>query len=103
MTTTVTRSQSGLEHKVKFSVPAGETFVFNLSWSPCVVTGSPGTSGSVLVEATWSSHEDVSTGNALWYSWDAGTVASKNSQILEVATAVRFTATTATGTFEVSQ
>ena len=89
-------------NNAKITVPAGATSDPVYASGGRVVTAIPGAGGTMLVEATWSSKADVNARTATWFSWDAGTVSAKANQILQHATAVRFTATTAAGVGEVA-
>lgn len=101
MATTYTKDGSG--QRVKASIPAGETSDAILLGSKASATAVPGTGGSMYAEATWSLPDDVNAGTATWHTWDAGTVFEKTTQIVETATAVRFTAIGATGVGEVTR
>lgn len=104
MTATVTTSADG--RKVKVQVPAGQTSPAVMVSPDCVIAAFPGNGGSMYVEASWSSEADVNAGTANWAAWDqgtSGTVTAAAEQALYHATAVRFTATTATGVGEVSR
>ena len=84
------------------SVSAGETSPPVGVCGDAIVTVSPGSGGTMLAQATWSTPSDVNAGTAVWFDWDAGTVSAKAIQTLSKATAVRFVAATATGTGEVA-
>ena len=99
MTTTITFPDA--KH-VKASVGAGETSSPIYVSPQCVVVAKPGSGGTMLVEATWSSTADVDGGTANWFAWDAGAVSAIANQLLLNARAVRFTATTQIGTAEVA-
>jgi hypothetical protein len=68
-----------------------------------VVAATPSGGGSMLVEATWSLESDVTGGTANWFAWNAGSVSSPTNAQLLKPTAVRFTATTATGVGEIAR
>jgi hypothetical protein len=101
MPTTIVQTADA--RRIKATVPAGEVSPPLYVRPECVVTGIPGASGTVLVEATWSSQADVAAGTATWFPWDAGVASTKDVQLLEFATAVRFTAATAAAVCEVGQ
>lgn len=86
----------------KVELTAGSTSTPILTPGACVVTCVPGSGGTMLAEATWSSQDEVLAGTANWFEWDSGTVSSATNQLLQHATAVRFTATTAAGIGEVA-
>lgn len=89
--------------KIKVSLTAGSVSSALYVRDSCVVTCSPGPGGTMLAEATWSNQTDVIAGTATWFDWDAGVVGAKANQLLTHATAVRFTATAASGVGEVAQ
>lgn len=99
-TTSEARGSGGLRESV--TVTAGTSTIISSSGGPCVVTASPGSGGSMLVEASWSSLASVQAGTATWFPWDHGTIKAKDSQWLDKATAIRFTATTQDGVGEVA-
>lgn len=90
-------------NNAKITVPAGATSDPVYASGERVVTAVPGNGGTMLVEATWSLAADVAAGSANWFPWDAGTVSVKTNQMLQHATAVRFTAATAAGVGEVAR
>ena len=98
---TITTSADG--RKIKAVVAAGETTGAIYVNPSCTIVGTPGSGGTLLAQATWSSEVDVAAGIANWQNWDAGASATAVSQKLPDATAVRFTATVATGVGEVSR
>ena len=100
MATTITREAG--DKKIKAAVGAGETSSAIYVTGQCVVAAVPGSGGTMLVEASWSIAADVASSTATWFPWDAGTVSAKTNQLLQFATAVRFTATTAAGIGEVA-
>lgn len=105
MTETVTQASratmpAGGVTKVELSAGSVSSHVFTPP--RCVVACVPGSGGTMLAEATWSGQAAVLAGTANWHEWDAGTVSAAANQVLEHATAVRFTATTATGVGEVA-
>lgn len=103
---TITRVEPKLEESrlsVKVSLASGETSVPIRVPMECVVSATPGSGGTMLVQATFSSEADIGAGTATWHDWDAGTVSAKTNQMLVYAQAVRFTATTAAGVGEVSR
>lgn len=64
---------------------------------PCTVAAIPGGGGSLLVE-----YQIVPSGS--WTSWPAGTVTAKTIYVLSGPVhALRFTATTVSGTVEITQ
>lgn len=64
---------------------------------PCTVAAIPGGGGSLLVE-----YQVVPSGS--WTAWPASTVTTKTTYVLNGPIyALRFTATTATGTVEITQ
>ena len=97
---TITTSLDG--RRIKVSVSAEVSAPIYVSRS-IVVTAVPGSGGTMLVEASFSSVADVSAGTANWFPWDAGTVSVASVQALTGATAIRFTAATVAGVGEVSQ
>lgn len=67
------------------------------------VTAIPGVGGTMLVQFSTSPEKDVDAGTATWQNWPSGTVAATTSDVLlGRVTAVRATATTANGVFEVA-
>ena len=101
MPTTITPESGG--RKITLLIPAGETSPPMYVKSRCVITVKPGSGGTMSVEASWSAESMVTGGTATWFAWDAGTISANTLQLLELATAVRFTATAAAGTGEISQ
>lgn len=70
--------------------------------APLTVTAVPGAGGTLLVEHSTSSRSEVGAGTATWIAWSHGAVASAISDtLLSPVTALRFTATTAAGVYEV--
>lgn len=86
----------------KVALEAGDTSSPIYTPDSCVITCTPGGGGTMLAEATWSLPAEVAASTARWFSWDGGTVSSPTNQLLQHATAVRFTATTVAGIAEVS-
>lgn len=86
----------------KVALTAGTVSSYIFTPPRCVIACTPGAGGTMLAEATWSPQADVVAGTANWHDWDVGTVSSADNQILEHATAVRFTATTQAGVGEVA-
>lgn len=86
----------------KVELTAGSTSSPIYTKSSAVITCTPGSGGTMLAEATWSLPAEVEAGTARWFEWDAGTVSTSTNQLLQHATAVRFTATTAAGVAEVT-
>jgi hypothetical protein len=86
----------------KIALTAGSTSSPVYTPDSCVISCTPGGGGTMLAEATWSLPAEVEAGTARWFSWDAGTVSAAANQLLQHATAVRFTATTTDGVGEVA-
>lgn len=69
---------------------------------PMTVAAIPGASGTLLVEFSCTPAAAAKTTAANWTSWPLGTVSStKIDTVLSPITALRFTATTSNGTYEV--
>lgn len=70
---------------------------------PLTVTATPSGGGTILVEYTNTPKGAGSPGTATWLPWPDGAVAASTSNTLVAPVAgLRFTATTATATVEVS-
>jgi hypothetical protein len=70
---------------------------------PLSVVVKPGASGSLLVEYSLTPNAAGLTTSATWISWPSGTVSATTSDYLKSpVSALRFTATTSTGTYEVA-
>lgn len=88
----------------RISIPAGESSPpIYISVAEAVVVVCPGGGGSMLAQASWSMVRELQAGVGEWADWDPGTVTTKTTQSLFNATAVRFTATAATGIAEIRQ
>lgn len=69
---------------------------------PMTVSAIPGGGGTLLVEFSCTPSAAALTTSATWASWPAGAVSSAETDtVLSPITALRFTATTANGTYEV--
>jgi len=91
---------------IKTTVPAGTTsapiYVDSLN-NGAVVACTPGSGGTMSVQASFSPRTDIAAGIANWFTWDLGTVSAPANMFLQRAMAVRFIATTAVGVGEVAQ
>lgn len=91
----------------RFLVVVGTPQIIGLSNVPAPVTLSaqPGVGGSMLVEYSTSPEATTSpndTAKTFWQAWPAGTVSvAKTDGVTSPLTAVRATAITASGYFEV--
>lgn len=90
---------------VKVVTPAGETsdpvFLGGNTAQVCAQTNVGG--GTVKVQASWSSYDDIVAGGGIWHDWDYAAAAGPLIQQLDCATAVRLVATAQAGTMEVSR
>jgi hypothetical protein len=69
---------------------------------PMTVVAKPGASGTLLVEYSCTPNAAGLTTSATWLSWPSGTVSVNTSDsLVSPVTALRFTATTSNGTYEV--
>lgn len=67
------------------------------------VTAIPGASGTMTVQYSTSEIEEVRAGAGTWQTWSNGTVSTTTADtLLGKVTAVRASATTSDGTFEVT-
>jgi hypothetical protein len=70
---------------------------------PLTVTAIPGGGGTVLVEFTTTPKGAGLAGAAVWHEWPAGAVAASDTDaLLSPVAGLRFTATVATATVEIS-
>ena len=70
--------------------------------TPMTVTAIVGSGGSMLVEYSTTPEAATLKTGAVWFSWPSGTVNTNTSNALIAPIAgIRFTATTAAGTYEV--
>lgn len=91
--------------RIKVSVNAGDIsppIYVPIGVERAMVVAVPGSGGSMLVEASWSSVAEVEAGTANWHNWDFNTVTAKAVQLVYKPTALRFTATTQNGVGEVA-
>lgn len=86
----------------KVALTAGSTSSPVYTPDSCVIACTPGGGGSMYAEATWSLPSDVEAGTARWFTWNSGVVSAAANELLQHATAVRFTATAASGVGEVA-
>lgn len=105
MTETVTHSSpvtAAPGGVTKVALTAGSTSSPVYTPDSCVIACTPGAGGSMYAEATWSLPAEVEAGNARWFTWNAGVVSAAANELLQHATAVRFTATSDVGVGEVA-
>ena len=105
MTETVTRSSPVTAPSTgvtKVALTAGSTSSPVYTPDSCVIACTPGGGGSMYAEATWSLPAEVAAGTARWFTWSSGVVSAAANELLQHATAVRFTATVAAGVGEVA-
>lgn len=98
MATVVTEGET-----TRVSLASGETSqaIYIPSAADVVATAIPGGGGSMSVSASWSMVRELQAGAGEWQEWDHGTVTTRALQSLYKATAVRFTATGASGVGEI--
>jgi hypothetical protein len=94
--------------RINVSVPAGETSPWILVASEGMVRVKPGSGGSMKVQITSSPPSIVLSDNingtnvSIAEDWPVGTVTTVVSQSYKFATAIRFIATTQTGTGDIA-
>jgi len=92
-----------LNRNIKITLDAGDTSAAIFVSRQTVVTGYPGSGGTIRAEATWSLESEVNAGTARWQDWDGGAATAKYAQVLQNATAVRFIAATQSAVCEVAR
>ena len=70
---------------------------------PATVTAIPGASGTLAIAFTTTPNALANPGSATWVAWTSGTVsATTTNTLISAVVALRATATTSTGTVEIS-
>lgn len=70
---------------------------------PLTVVAKPGASGTLLVEYSCTPNAAGNAGAATWFSWPAGAAGvNTNDVLISPVAALRFTAATSNGSYEVN-
>jgi hypothetical protein len=101
MATTTVETLSSQSKIVSIALAAAETSAPVFVGGICTVTALPGGGGTMTVQTTTSRPSLVTAGTATWINWTAGAAAANTQAATNMVTAVRATATTQPGTFEV--
>lgn len=73
-------------------------------YRPPTITVIPGGGGTMLVQYSTSSPDEISSGTGNWNNWPAGSVSAYTSDsLIGAANYIRASATTANGVLEVCQ